>query len=133
MSQQKRPRPSSSSRPWSVPVKVEDVPEAGLRIELEPDEATRAAIAGHAGVEGLPQLAAGFDLMWFGNGGLRVAGLVSATVDQHCVVTLEPMRAQIEEPIELVFTADAAETGGPLAVDAADPPESLANGVVDLG
>ena len=37
-------------RSWSVPIAVDDVPETGRRVELEPDAATREAIAKEIGV-----------------------------------------------------------------------------------
>ena len=82
---------------------IEDIPETGRRIELEPDAATRAAIAKLAGVAGLPRLTAGFDLTRLGEEGVRVAGSVSATVDQNCVVTLDPIQSEVEEPVDLMF------------------------------
>ena len=116
---------------------IEDIPETGRRIELEPDAATRAAIARHAGVAGLPRLKAGFDLMRLGEDGVRVAGTVSATVDQNCVVTLDPIQSEVEEPVDLLFTPQPTPlpepSQGPLAADAAEPPEPLQDGLVDLG
>jgi hypothetical protein len=52
-------------------------------------------------------------------------------------VTLEPIENEIEEGIDLVFVP--ASAGGPaddemnLSADAAEPPEVLIDGVVDLG
>jgi uncharacterized metal-binding protein YceD (DUF177 family) len=127
----------SSQRPWSVPIAIEDVPDTGRRIELAADPATREALAKVARVAGLPRLSANFDLTRQGSDGLRVVGSVSATVDQACVVTLEPIRSEVEEEVDLLFTpppASPAELSeGPLAVDAPEPPEPLQGGVVDLG
>jgi Large ribosomal RNA subunit accumulation protein YceD len=65
-----------------------------------------------------------------------VVGWVSATVDQACVVTLEPMQNEVEEDVDLIFSTaggtGAAVDGGPaLATD--DASEPLQNGVIDLG
>ena len=123
-------------RPWNVPVVVAEIPETGLRLDLAPDEATRAALAMAAGVVALPRFECAFDLTRYGNGGVHVVGWVSATVDQTCVVTLEPIQNEVEEDIDLIFTtaegAGAAADGGPApATD--DAPEPLQNGVIDLG
>ena len=125
-------------RPWSVPVALDEIPETGHRIELTPDAATRQAIAELAGMSGLPRLQAGFELVRHGRDAMRVVGSVSATVEQACVVTLEPIRNEIDETIDLLFTAqpDPRVDGGseaPLAIDAEEPPEPLVDGVVDLG
>jgi hypothetical protein len=126
-----------SSRPWSVPVAIEDVPETGRRIELVADRAIREALAKVAHVTGLPRLSAGFDLTRQGRDGLRVLGSVSATVDQACVVTLEPIQSEVEEAVDLLFAPPAALPAGPgegpVVVDATEPPEPLQGGVVDLG
>jgi uncharacterized metal-binding protein YceD (DUF177 family) len=132
-------RQTSSSRPWSVPTAVADIPETGRQLALVADQATREAVASAIGVVALPRLEATFELTRQGPGGLRVVGRVLASAIQNCVVTLEPVESEIDEAVDLVFTpqADAAaEQAGVVAVhalDAADPPEALRDGVVDLG
>lgn len=122
--------------PWSVPVRRDDVPDTGLHRDLAADEATRAAVAALAGVRALPRFTASFDVVPLGDG-LKVTGEVAATVDQTCVVTLEPMTSELREPIDLVFVAPGA--GAPpdeTAADidpAADETEFLVDGVADLG
>jgi len=70
-----------------------------------------------------------------GRDGLRVAGHVSATVGQTCVVTLEPIENEVNEEIDLLFApaAPADHSGAGVAIDARDGPEPLTGGVVDLG
>jgi len=71
---------------------------------------------------------------------------VSATADQTCVVTLEPLTSDINEEIDLLFVPLApgekepagAETAGdfaeePSAAWADNEPEPLIDGVVDIG
>jgi len=123
--------------PWSHPVRRDEVPETGLHLDLVADEATRAAIAAVAGVRTLPHLAATFDLARQG-AGLKVTGEVVATVEQSCVVTLEPMTSEIREPLDLAFLLPGAGESLEAAADDIDPgaedePEMLVDGVVDLG
>jgi uncharacterized metal-binding protein YceD (DUF177 family) len=125
----------TTSRPWSVPVVVAEIPEAGLRLDLAADEATRAALAKAAGLVALSRLECAFDLTRCGIADVNVVGGVSATVEQTCVVTLEPMQNEVEEDVDLVFAAaDNAEpaVGGPASATD-DAPEPLRNGVIDLG
>jgi uncharacterized metal-binding protein YceD (DUF177 family) len=127
---------TGSSRPWSAPVRLDEVPETGLHMALAADAATRAAVAAEAGVNEVPQLTAGFDVARHGRDGLRVVGTVSARVRQTCVVTLEPVENEIEEQIDLVFVpaSHLGSTGEVnLSAEAAEPPEALIDGVVDLG
>ncbi len=149
-----------TERPWSALVALHEVPETGRHVELIADERTRAAIAKLAGLRSLPRLAAVYDVTLRGRAGLRVAGHVSATVGQTCVVTLEPIENEVDEEIDLLFapTAAASEhfpakwgpvrrrkcdsetestpadhSGAGVAIDARDGPEPLTGGVVDLG
>ena len=66
-----------SGRPWSVPLALADVPEAGRHLDLVADSKTRAAVAEHAGLVALPRLVASFDVAPYGRGGLRVIGRAS--------------------------------------------------------
>lgn len=120
---------------WSVPLAVSEVPEGGRHLELVADRQTRAAIAEQAGLDALPRLQASFDVAPHGRGGLRVVGGVSATVGQTCVVTLEPLENEIDEAIDLIFApaADAPIVGAEVDLSAADAPEVLIGGGVDLG
>jgi hypothetical protein len=129
----------TNALPWSVPVAVAGIPEAGLRMTIEPDPAQRRAIAALAGLLDLPALTATFDLS-HGNrvmGEVRVAGTLTARVGQSCVVTLEPIESEIAELIDVVFS-DVAGAGSAAAAHAADgeeidPPEPIVNGAIDLG
>jgi len=139
MSETSRPssdRPSSD-RPWSVPVALAEVPEAGRHVDLVADEHRREAIARLARVVAVPRLEASFDLARYGRNGLHVVGRVSATVGQTCVVTLEPMENEIEEPVDLVFTpaavSPADDAAGEVEIPVEDGPEPLVEGMVDLG
>jgi len=125
------------SRPWSVPVRLDEIPDTGLHLDLEADAGVRAAVATAAGVNEVPHLAAALDVTRHGRDGLRVVGTVSSRVRQTCVVTLDPIENEIEEGVDLVFVSPSAL--GPVAhevnlgAEAIEPPEPLIDGVVDLG
>jgi len=126
-----------TNRPWSIPVRLDEIPETGLHLDLEADAPTRAAVAAAAAVNEVPRLAASFDLARHGREGMHVVGTVFAQVVQTCVVTLDPVENEIEEGIDIVFAAPTAL--GPaanevnLGAEAVEPPETLIDGVVDLG
>jgi uncharacterized metal-binding protein YceD (DUF177 family) len=139
-STERPPRGAPRSFPWSVPVALGDVPEAGRHVEMIADANVRAATARLAGVTALPELSASFDVSLRGRGGLHVAGRVAATVEQVCVVTLEPVENHVEEPIDLIFLPEHAvqarrggRDGDEIELTAEDEPEALEGGVVDLG
>ena len=121
-----------SKSEWRVPVRVEDIPETGRRYELAADEATRNALGPAAGVDRLARFEAVFDVMRHGRDGLHVVGTVSATIGQTCVVTLEPMETELEERVDLTFLP-GHEADGRHEVEGREPPESLIDGIVDLG
>jgi uncharacterized metal-binding protein YceD (DUF177 family) len=125
-----------TSPPWSVPVTVDEVPPEGRHLALAADAAARTAVAKLAGVSSISRLGAEFDITRHGADGLHVAGQVSATVGQTCVVTLEPIESDVVEAIDLTFVA--GEPPRSAANDRAgetddELPEPLAGGAVDLG
>jgi hypothetical protein len=128
---------TASNRPWSVPVRLDEVPETGLHLDIEADAGVRAVVAAAAGVNEVPQLMAGFDIARHGRDGLRVVGTVCARVRQTCVVTLDPIENEIEEQVDLVFVPASAlgalGSEANLGVEAVEPPQALIDGVVDLG
>lgn len=122
--------------PWSVPVAVEDIPETGLHMEIEAPPAARAGLAGLAGLRELPRLSGVFDLTRRG-AGVHVAGRVSASVGQTCVVSLEPIESVVEEVVEVNF-APAAEglaavQAHEIGSDDDELAEPLIGGTIDLG
>jgi hypothetical protein len=135
-----------SPAPWHVPVVLGDVPaETGHHVTISADADARAAIAAVAGLRALPRLDASFDVTRQGADGLHVAGRISATVGQSCVVTLEPLTNEVEEDIDLVFAPpgppvehkpvddDDSENSTGRVRHNLDGPEPLIGGVVDLG
>jgi uncharacterized metal-binding protein YceD (DUF177 family) len=119
-------------QPWSVPVALDDIAEIGQHFDLVAEGTTRAAVARTAGLRELPRLEASFDVTRHGAGGLHVAGKVSATVGQTCVVTLEPLVNDLEEAVDLIFLPGAGGAEQPKA-EVRDGPEPLVDGKVDLG
>jgi hypothetical protein len=130
----KTARPSRAA--WTHRVPIEDIPETGRHFHLVADEATRASLAEAAGLRALPCLEATFEVSRHGRNGLHVAGEVSATVGQTCVVTLDPVDSEVRETIELLFLPPRAEDAvadATVDLDAEEPPERLDDGAVDLG
>jgi hypothetical protein len=125
--------------PWQVPVVAEDIAETGHHFALVADAGVRAAVAKVAGLRDLPRLEAKFDVTRRDAGRLHVTGIVSATVGQNCVVTLEPLANEVEETVDLVFVPrevparqDAEAEGKPRDVKW-DDPEPLIGEAIDLG
>lgn len=123
---------------WTSRVSVDEVAEGGSHFDLVADEQVRAELARAAGLRELRRLQASFDVTRQSADTLHIAGEVSATVGQNCVVTLEPMESELHERIDLIFSlraVSAAASHGKATVilDEAEPPEILSGREVDLG
>ena len=117
--------------PWSVPVSVEDIPETGLHVQIEPNPEIRVELAKLANVRELLRMSCTFDLTPQG-ASVRVAGDVKARVGQTCVVTLDPVDNDVDEHVELVFAPESKAMAEAKAADG-EPPEPLIGGQLDLG
>jgi uncharacterized metal-binding protein YceD (DUF177 family) len=81
----------------------------GERLDLVADESERAAIAKRLGLPSVDRLEAHVTLAKTGNV-VRASGRLGASLDQNCVVTNDPVPAHIDEPFEMVFMPEPAET-----------------------
>ncbi|WP_291865404.1 DUF177 domain-containing protein [Bradyrhizobium sp.] len=131
---------TDKSDPWRVPVAVLQIPETGLHRDIEADEAIRGAIAEVGGLRDILAARASLDVTPMSGGRFHVEGRVRARVGQTCVVTLDPIENDIDEPIDLIFAppeqipemaalVDDTES----EVEIPDPPEPIEHGIIDLG
>src|SRR6478735_7894205 len=89
--------------PWRVPIVVVQIPETGLHRNLEADQAIRQAIAEVGGLRDVLAASASLDVTPMSGGRFHVEGRVRARIGQTCVVTLDPIENEIDEPIDLIF------------------------------
>jgi uncharacterized metal-binding protein YceD (DUF177 family) len=127
--------------PWSVPIAVEQIPDTGLHRDIEADRAARDAMAELAGVREVLSASASIDVTPDSGGRFHVTGRVRARVGQTCVVTLDPIENDIDEPIDLIFAppeqipalADLVDDSDEGEAEIPDPPEPIENGMINLG
>src|SRR6266568_5216613 len=100
-------RMTNKADPWSVPVTVAQIPEAGLHRDIEADSAEREAMAEAAGLREILSAHAALDVTPKSGGRVHVGGHVRARIGQTCVVTLDPIENEIDEPIDLIFAPEA--------------------------
>ena len=140
--------PLGKTSPLSHLVEIDEVPEAGLRIAIRADEATRAAIAKADGLVAIKSLEADLDVAKESPTKFRIAGPLRARVVQTCVVSLEAFESDIEAEVEAEF-AVGVETSAPLPRGLRDPrshgsasptlaaqldaPEPIVDGRIDVG
>ena len=131
----------STADPWSVPLIVEQIPDTGLHREIEANPAARAAMAEVAGLREILSANASLDVTPESRGRVHVIGRVQARIGQTCVVTLDPIENEIDEPIDLVFAppeqipvlSDLVDEAAESDTEIPDPPEPIINGAIDLG
>ncbi len=77
-------RAADHDMPWSFPILVAQVPEAGLHQALHTTAVQRERMAAAAGVNAMPQAEASFDVVPAAGGRFHVTGRVRARVEQTC-------------------------------------------------
>jgi hypothetical protein len=115
------------------------VPTGGKHVRVETNQAQRHAIAEALGIVDVEQLTAELDVRPLGAAAFSVRGALTASVVQTDVVTLDPIRQEVSETIDLTLVPAAGESlsGKPRLEqsDAADTEERdvYRGGRIDLG
>lgn len=127
---------------FSRPVDVSRMGRLAHRMEIKANAEERAALAERFDLVELPELAAELELKKRGDATgavvVELTGRWRARVVQRCVVTLEPVPAELADEVRLFF-GGAPEKGDPRPVAGADPlddegwPEPIENGAIDVG
>ena len=122
----------------SRPLKVDEIKE-GVSAEIAANAAELAAIAKMLDLVALERLIFTYRFEPCGGGRLRLTGTLRGLATQTCVISLDPVEAVIETPVEQEFwpralidqlEQDAAESGH---TDRLDWPEPIVDGTIDLG
>lgn len=127
--------------PWRVLISVAQIPDTGLHRAIEADEGVRKAMAEIAELREVISAHAAFDITPKRDGSYHVTGRVQARIGQICVVTLDPIENDINEPIDVMFApaeqipemADLVDETDDGDEETPDPPEPIVNGFIDLG
>ena len=104
--------------------------------QLEASETERAALAEVLELQAIGRLVATLRLRRLASGLIEVTGDMESEVVQTCVVTLEPVPAEIREHFRLTFgNVEPEPTLGEIDIhfDDSDPPEPIVDGKIDLG
>jgi hypothetical protein len=132
---------SDGANPWSLPVAVAQIPETGMHRAFAANPAERKALADVAGLREVTSADASLDLTLMHGGRVHVVGRVRARIGQTCVVTLDPVENDIDEPIDLIFAppeqipalSDLVDHAAESDAAIPDPPEPIVGGFIDLG
>lgn len=134
-------RTSDSVNPWSVPIAVAQIPDTGLHRQIEATPNECRALADLGGLREVTYAHASLELALMRQGRVHVTGRVKARIGQTCVVTLDPIENDIDEPIDLIFAppeqipalADLVDDAAESDAEIPDPPEPIVAGAIDLG
>jgi uncharacterized metal-binding protein YceD (DUF177 family) len=113
---------------------IERLPAGGLDFALEASATERDGLSRRFDLVALDRLeAAGRVQPVAGRGLVEVEGRLRAALSQRCVVTLEPVPAEIEAEFRRIFARDQ-EAVDEVDIDPeADEPEPLEGGSIDVG
>jgi len=105
--------------------------------EISATEAEKGAIAALLDLKALDHLTFTYHLRQGGSGRLHLGGRLKARVVQTCVVTLDPVQADLDIPVEAEFwpqeLIDGLEKSTETHDGAFDWPEPIKDGKIDLG
>ena len=124
--------------PLTRKIRITDI-EDGDPITMKLSEEEEAAIAAMLDLVDLKGFAFDYRLRRGGSGRVRLSGRLTADATQTCVVTLEPVAAPIDVPVEIEFWPEsqvedqARKAEEPGQAGLVDWPEAIAGGVIDLG
>lgn len=133
---------SSARSPVAFPVSVVRLPQKGMPVTVQANEEQCASLADAHQLTAVHMFVAELLLEKWQAGGVRVSGTVRAEIEQACVVTLDPIRSMIEEPVEQLFLPPASRLSriasgatGELVLDPDGPdiPEALEGDTIDVG
>ena len=121
-------------------VRVDQVPNSGLDVDVVATPAECEALARRFGIVAVGALAAQVRLKPIRGGEvIRVNGRLTADVVQSCVVTLEPVPAHVDEEFDMTFSTAAEEEAEEdlseidLSLEDEDPPDPIVGGIIDVG
>lgn len=122
---------------------VADLPPDGRSLTIEASETERAELARELDIPAVHRLVAEIEIKPWSRHGWRMTGRVRAAVTQTCVVTLEPLEAEVDEAVDVKFVPEAeAERYRPkpdaagevdLGAEPEDPPDVFDGVALDPG
>jgi uncharacterized metal-binding protein YceD (DUF177 family) len=124
---------SSGAPEFTRPVDIGRLPAGEGVYNLAASPTELAALAHRFDLLALDRLEAEVRLKRLAGGLLRLSAALSAEVVQCCVVTLEPVRAAIDEQFTLLYRPGAASEKAVVLSGAEEPVEPLPADTLDIG
>ncbi|WP_420409019.1 YceD family protein [Hoeflea sp.] len=133
---------SHDSSAFSFPVKVGHVSANPVTVTISADEAELEKLKAQWDVLAVSAFEAEIAIGRWKRDGVRLKGRVRATIEQACVVTLDPVEQQIDEEVEAVFLPENSrlakrmtDGNGEMFLDPEGPdlPDTFSGDTIDVG
>lgn len=123
---QEAPKPE-----FSVEINLDSIGDTPREVALEANAEQKTALARRFGLLAIGSFSAHVALTWLKPGRvLSLTGRFSADVTQSCVVTLDPVPAEVAEDIDIIFARNAADVADNIDPNEVEP---LEGETLDLG
>src|SRR4029079_17629623 len=131
-----------SASPVSYLANVAHLPQKGMTLAIDADEAQRAALASQHALVSVEAWKADLLVEPWKRNGVKVSGTVEADITQECVVTLEPLTSHVAESVSAIYSPEDSKLGrlgfhGPgevhLDAEGPDSPETFSGDTIDVG
>lgn len=117
---------------FSVNVTLDDLPKAGRHFVLDANAEERAAVAQRLGVSAIDALSGDLRVT-VGKERFTVRGTVAARLTRECVISLEEITEDIDEPFEIDFVRHAGALETAEEEISLDSPEVHSDPQFDIG
>jgi uncharacterized metal-binding protein YceD (DUF177 family) len=117
---------------FSRPAEISRLTEGRTEMTIAATPAECVMLARRFSLLALDRLEAALRLEWVAGRLLRLEATLSAEVVQECVVTLEPVRSQVEDRFVLLY-GPAAEASNVMLREDEEVLEPIVDGRIDLG
>jgi hypothetical protein len=133
---------SETVSPVSFRVSVVRLPQKGMPVTIEADEAQRDRLASEHGLLAVKAFRAELTVSNWKSSGVRVHGEVSAEITQACVISLDPVESHVETKISALFVPENSRLAKigighkeEILLDAEGPdsPEPFSGDLIDVG
>lgn len=128
----RRPPPGDAQTEFYRPFDTSEMAGDTAERDISASEAERAALAERFGLQALETLSADLTIRRIRDDMFHVSGRLSAAVVQQCVVTLEPVQAQLDEPVAMTFVKSKVAEADREALEDEEP-EPMDGNLIDLG
>lgn len=132
----------SDDSAFSFPVKVGHVSANPATVTISADKADLERLGAQWGVLAVRAFEAEIAVGRWKRDGVRLKGRVRATIEQHCVVSLDPVEQTIDEDFEAVFLPENSrlakrivDGNGEMFLDPEGPdiPDTFSGDTIDVG